>query len=103
MIPSGPQAREATMQQLGGLDSFFLDIESNSCPMHVGGLVILEPPGRDGRGDGAGDGEDDDSGFSRVFRHVEGRLGRGGASCRRPCPSISPTGSRTRTSTSCTT
>lgn len=54
------------MQQLGGLDSFFLNIESNRCPMHVGGLVILEPP--------PGASDEEDSGFSRVLHHVEGRL-----------------------------
>ena len=58
-----------TMQQIGGLDSFFLNIESNNCPMHVGGLVILDPP--EGT---AADNPEGDSGFSRVFRHVESRL-----------------------------
>lgn len=57
------------MQQIGGLDSFFLNIESNNCPMHVGGLVILDPP--EGA---AAEHPEGDSGFSRVFRHVESRL-----------------------------
>jgi WS/DGAT/MGAT family acyltransferase len=57
------------MQQLGGLDSFFLNIESNACPMHVGGVVILEPsaPG--------GPKPEEDGGFGRVLRHIESRLG----------------------------
>lgn len=57
------------MQQIGGLDSFFLNIESNNCPMHVGGLVILDPPAG-----AAADDPNDDSGFSRIFHHVESRL-----------------------------
>ncbi len=52
------------MQQLSGLDTVFLNIESNSCPMHVGGLVILEPPPR----------PEEDGGFGRIVRHVESRL-----------------------------
>ncbi len=31
------------MQQLSGIDSLFLDIETNSCPTHVGSLMILDP------------------------------------------------------------
>lgn len=52
------------MQQLTGLDTTFLNLESNACPMHVGGLVILEPP-KD---------KPEDGGFGRVFAHVESRL-----------------------------
>ncbi len=52
------------MQQLSGLDTVFLNIESNACPMHVGGLVILESP----------KGDEEDGGFSRVRRHIESRL-----------------------------
>jgi WS/DGAT/MGAT family acyltransferase len=57
-------AAEETMQQLSGLDTLFLNIESNACPMHVGGLVILEPPKEEG----------DDGGFSRIRKHIESRL-----------------------------
>lgn len=56
------------MQQLGGLDAFFLNIERNSCPMHVGGVVILEPPA-DGRP------REEDGGFGKVVRHIESRIG----------------------------
>ena len=52
------------MHQLTGLDTTFLNIESNACPMHVGGLVILEPPQV----------KSEDGGFGQVFKHVEGRL-----------------------------
>ena len=52
------------MQQLSGIDTIFLNIESNACPMHVGGLLILEPPS----------GNEEDGGFERVRRHVESRL-----------------------------
>jgi len=52
------------MQQLSGIDTMFLNIESNACPMHVGGLLILEPP----------PGNEEDGGFERVRRHVESRL-----------------------------
>ncbi len=52
------------MHQLSGLDTTFLNIESNACPMHVGGLVVLEAPNEN-----AGDG-----GFGQVFKHVESRL-----------------------------
>lgn len=52
------------MQQLSGLDALFLNLETNACPMHVGGLVILEPPAD----------EAEDGGFARVVRHVESRL-----------------------------
>jgi len=52
------------MQQLSGLDTTFLNIESNACPMHVGGLVILEPPKAASK----------DGGFGEVFKHVESRL-----------------------------
>ncbi len=33
------------MQQLSGMDSLFLDIETNSCPTHIGGLMILDVSG----------------------------------------------------------
>lgn len=52
------------MQQLSGLDAAFLNFESNACPMHVGGLVILEAPKKPA----------EDGGFDRVFRHIESRL-----------------------------
>jgi len=52
------------MQQLSGLDTVFLNIETNACPMHVGGLVILEPPSV----------PEEDGGFGRVRRHIESRL-----------------------------
>ncbi len=51
------------MQQLTGLDTTFLNIESNACPMHVGGLVILEAPG-----------PVEDGGYGDFYRHVESRL-----------------------------
>ncbi|RJF94457.1 wax ester/triacylglycerol synthase family O-acyltransferase [Oleomonas cavernae] len=54
------------MQQLSGIDTFFLNVESNTCPMHVGGLVILEP-GEKAPKDGA---------FARISAHVESRLDR---------------------------
>ncbi len=56
------------MQQLGGLDAFFLNVERNACPMHVGGVVILEPPPGERP-------EEDDGGFGRVVRHIDSRLG----------------------------
>ena len=52
------------MRQLSGLDTVFLNIESNMCPMHVGGLVILEPPRE----------PEEDGGFGRIVRHIESRL-----------------------------
>lgn len=52
------------MQQLSGLDTTFLNIESNACPMHVGGLVILEAPKK----------RVEDGGFGQFYRHVESRL-----------------------------
>ena len=52
------------MQQLSGMDTSFLNIESNACPMHVGGLIILEPP----------KGKPEDGGFGQVLEHVEKRL-----------------------------
>lgn len=52
------------MQQLSGLDATFLNIESNACPMHVGGLVIMEPPRP----------KPEDGGFGQLFRHIESRL-----------------------------
>jgi diacylglycerol O-acyltransferase / wax synthase len=52
------------MQQLSGLDTVFLNIETNACPMHVGGLVILEGPGE----------AEEDGGFSRIRNHIESRL-----------------------------
>src|SRR5690349_17198158 len=35
--------RQRTMQQLSGLDTVFLNLETNAVPMHVGGLTILDP------------------------------------------------------------
>lgn len=51
------------MQQLSGIDTMFLNLESNACPMHVGGLILLEPKS-----------VDDDDAFERLVRHVESRL-----------------------------
>ncbi len=33
------------MRQLSGLDTVFLNLETNAVPMHIGGLTILEPSG----------------------------------------------------------
>ncbi|HEX4384167.1 MAG TPA: wax ester/triacylglycerol synthase family O-acyltransferase [Myxococcales bacterium] len=52
------------MQQLSGLDTVFLNLETNAVPMHVGGLVILEAPPKD----------EEDGGFSRIRNHIESRL-----------------------------
>ncbi len=52
------------MQQLSGLDTTFLNIESNACPMHVGGVVIMEPPKTASA----------EEGFKQFFKHVESRL-----------------------------
>ncbi len=51
------------MQQLSGLDTVFLNLETRACPMHVGGLAILDPKT-------AADG----FGFDTVMAHVEQRL-----------------------------
>jgi diacylglycerol O-acyltransferase len=52
------------MQQLSGLDTVFLNLETNAVPMHVGGLVILEGPPKD----------EEDGGFARIRNHIESRL-----------------------------
>ncbi|PWR22045.1 WS/DGAT/MGAT family O-acyltransferase [Zavarzinia compransoris] len=52
------------MQQLSGLDTTFLNLETNTCPMHVGGVVILEPP--------AGQAPQDS--YRAIFDLVESRL-----------------------------
>lgn len=52
------------MQQLSGLDTTFLNIETNTCPMHVGGLVILEPV----------PGQTPEQAYRAIFDLVESRL-----------------------------
>ncbi|HUP92149.1 MAG TPA: wax ester/triacylglycerol synthase family O-acyltransferase [Solimonas sp.] len=51
------------MQQLSGLDTVFLNLETNAVPMHVGGLAILDPST-------AGPG----FGFESLKRLIESRL-----------------------------
>ncbi len=51
------------MQQLSGIDSLFLDIETNACPTHVGSLMLLDPGSAP-----AG------FGFSAVMQLLESRL-----------------------------
>jgi hypothetical protein len=31
------------MRQLSGLDTMFLNLETNAVPMHVGGLTVVDP------------------------------------------------------------
>lgn len=52
------------MQQLSGIDTTFLNIETNTCPMHVGGLVLLQPP----------PGQTPEQSFQAIFDLVESRL-----------------------------
>ncbi len=52
------------MQQLSGIDTAFLNLETNTCPMHVGGLVILEPR----------PGQRPEQSFQAIYDHVESRL-----------------------------
>jgi diacylglycerol O-acyltransferase / wax synthase len=51
------------MRQLSGLDTMFLNLETNAVPMHIGGLTILDPSS-------AGK----DFGFETVRRLIESRL-----------------------------
>jgi diacylglycerol O-acyltransferase len=50
------------MRQLSGLDSVFLNLETNAVPMHIGGLTVLDP------------GSAKDFGFDAVRRLIESRL-----------------------------
>ena len=50
------------MRQLSGLDTMFLNLETNAVPMHIGGLTILDPASAQ------------DFGFDAVRRLIEGRL-----------------------------
>jgi diacylglycerol O-acyltransferase len=51
------------MRQLSGLDTLFLNLETNAVPMHVGGLTILDPATAPS-----------DFGFQSVRRLIESRL-----------------------------
>lgn len=51
------------MRQLSGLDTMFLNLETNAVPMHVGGLTILDPSTAP-----------KDFGFDAVRRLIESRL-----------------------------
>lgn len=51
------------MRQLSGLDTFFLNLETNAVPMHVGCLVLLDPPSAARPLD-----------FASARRHIESRL-----------------------------
>lgn len=51
------------MRQLSGLDTMFLNLETNAVPMHIGGLTILDPKTAPG-----------DFGFEAVRRLIESRL-----------------------------
>lgn len=51
------------MRQLSGLDTMFLNLETNAVPMHVGGLTILDPSTAP-----------KDFGFETVRRLIESRL-----------------------------
>lgn len=51
------------MQQLSGLDSLFLNLETRSCPMHVGSVAILDPSTALGG-----------FGLSTIRAHIESRL-----------------------------
>jgi len=51
------------MQQLSGLDTFFLNLETNTVPMHVGCLTILDP-----------DRAKQPLSFESARRHIESRL-----------------------------
>jgi diacylglycerol O-acyltransferase len=51
------------MRQLSGLDSVFLNLETNAVPMHIGGLTVLDPASAP-----AG------FGFDAVRRLIESRL-----------------------------
>jgi len=51
------------MRQLSGLDTMFLNLETNAVPMHIGGLTILDPADAP-----------KDFGFETVRRLIESRL-----------------------------
>jgi diacylglycerol O-acyltransferase / wax synthase len=51
------------MRQLSGLDTMFLNLETNAVPMHIGGLTILDPASAP-----------KDFGFEAVRRLIESRL-----------------------------
>ena len=51
------------MRQLSGLDTMFLNLETNAVPMHIGGLTILDPSDAP-----------KDFGFDAVRRLIESRL-----------------------------
>lgn len=51
------------MKQLSGLDTVFLNLESQDCPMHVGGLALLDP--REAPGGFS---------FQKVLEHIQQRL-----------------------------
>ncbi|HEX4993825.1 MAG TPA: wax ester/triacylglycerol synthase domain-containing protein, partial [Methylomirabilota bacterium] len=51
------------MRQLSGLDTMFLNLETNAVPMHVGGLTVIDPASAPKA-----------FGFAAVRRLIEGRL-----------------------------
>ena len=51
------------MRQLSGLDTMFLNLETNAVPMHIGGLTILDPASAP-----------KEFGFDAVRRQIESRL-----------------------------
>ena len=51
------------MRQLSGLDTMFLNLETNAVPMHIGGLTIVDPAGAPA-----------DFGFEAVMKLIAGRL-----------------------------
>jgi diacylglycerol O-acyltransferase len=51
------------MRQLSGLDTMFLNLETNAVPMHIGGLTIVDPSSAP-----------KDFGFDAIRRHIESRL-----------------------------
>lgn len=51
------------MRQLSGLDTMFLNLETNAVPMHIGGLAIVDPSSAP-----------EDFGFEAVKRLIESRL-----------------------------
>lgn len=63
------------MQQLSGLDTCFLNLESNTAPMHVACLTLIDRGGGDARLE-----------FSTVRNHIESRLHRMPALRRRLLP-----------------
>ena len=51
------------MKQLSGLDTMFLNLETNAVPMHVGGVAILDPSSAP-----------EGFGFAHLKKHIERRL-----------------------------